>query len=474
MKTIDELLAAAAAADGMTRIQYRDAIAEHGEAAIRGVEPWLCDGKLAFFAVRVIERAAMEPGAVTLARAALRRARKGCGESVRDDIDQALGRLDRLARGPSGVARPVTTGTPRILVPPPAALARLVSRWRADGSPAQPAIPWPRDVWLADLPEHSVLLRRLLPLLDRAAIREVCADAATDAPSAQNAFIAVMAWGQGNVGYGRYRTREMLSTRQAPERLLSAVKTLEAEGPLAAYRRLAAKGDCGLDGLGAAFGTKFLFFCQPPGQEPTALILDKLLSDWLLDNAGLDFKSQPWSEPSYAAYLRQMHTWAREFDCAPDELETCIFRAKADESGGQWSSGPKGGRSRSGDLRPKTRPPAVPTSRGEVSMVERQFDQAMLDIYELAGRQTGYWAHYFLRSVRKDGGLVSARKLLWKEGTSEGFERLKAEHRLDLSMEALMLRPEFQELFTPAELARAAERLSAHGYRPARSGEEEQ
>jgi len=285
-----------------------------------------------------------------------------------------------------------------------------------------------------------------------------------DALSAQSAFIAVMAWGQGNVGYGRYRTREMLSTPHAPERLLSAVKTLAAEGPLAAYRRLAAKGDCGLDGLGAAFGTKFLFFCQPPGQAPTALILDKLLSDWLLDNAGLDFNSQPWSEPRYAAYLRQMRAWARELDCAPDELEMCIFRAKADESGGQWSSGPKNGRSRSGDPRLRTRPPAVPKPRGEVSMVELQFDQAMLDIYELAGRQTGYWANYFLRSVRKDGGLEAARKLLWKEGTSEGFERLKAEHRLDLSMEALMLRPEFRELFTAAELARAAERLSAHGY----------
>jgi len=338
--TIDELLAEAAAADGMTRIQYRDAIAEHGEAAVRGVEPWLCDDKLAFFAVRVIERAALEPGTVTLARAALRQARQVCEVSVRDDIDQALGRLDRLARGPSGVVRSVTAAAPGILVPPPAALEHLVSRWRADGSPAQPAIPWPRDVWLADLPEHAGLLRRLPPLLDRAAIREVCADAATDALSAQSAFIAVMAWGQGNVGYGRYRTREMLSTPHAAERLLSAVKTLATEGPLAAYGRLAAKGDGGLDGLGAAFGTKFLFFCQPPGQAPTALILDKLLSDWLLDNTGLDFKSQPWSAPRYAAYLRQMHAWARALECAPDEMETCIFRAKADESGGQWSSGP--------------------------------------------------------------------------------------------------------------------------------------
>ncbi len=473
MKTLEKLLAAAAAADGMTRIQYRDAIAGHGEAAIWGVEPWLCDDKLAFFAVRVIEHAATEPGALASARAALRRGRKGCAESARDDIDDALSRLDRSARAPSGSARPAAAPLPGILVPPPANLEQLVSEWRAAGSPAQPPIPWPRDLWLADLPEHSALLRRLPPLLDRAAISQVCADAAIDAPSAQNAFIAVMAWGQGNMGYGRYRTREMLSTSNAPERLLSAVKTLVDDGPLAAYHRLAAKDDCGLNGLGAAFGTKFLFFCRPSGQAPTALILDKLLSDWLLDNAGLDFKSQPWSEPRYAAYLRQMHAWAEQLACTPDELEMCIFRAKADESGGQWSSSPKSGRSRSSGVGPRIRPPAL-SPRTEVSMVELQFDQAMLDIYELAGRQTGYWANYFLRSVRKDGGLEAARKLLWKEGTSEGFERLKAEHRLDLSMEALMLRPVFRELFSAAELACAEERLLAHGYRSVVSREEAQ
>jgi 5-methylcytosine-specific restriction enzyme A len=100
------------------------------------------------------------------------------------------------------------------------------------------------------------------------------------------------------------------------------------------------------------------------------------------------------------------------------------------------------------------------------SASEARFHQAMIDIYSLAGRATGYWANYFLRSVRKDGGLNTARKLLWKSGTSAGFERLQAEHRLDLSMEALMLKPEFRGLFSEVELAMASERLLAHGYRP--------
>jgi 5-methylcytosine-specific restriction protein A len=98
--------------------------------------------------------------------------------------------------------------------------------------------------------------------------------------------------------------------------------------------------------------------------------------------------------------------------------------------------------------------------------LELQFDAAMQEIYWLAGKATGYWANYFLRSVRKNGGLAVARQLLWKCGVSAGFERLKAEGRLDLSMEALILKPVFRPLFASSELARARERLREHGYEP--------
>lgn len=96
----------------------------------------------------------------------------------------------------------------------------------------------------------------------------------------------------------------------------------------------------------------------------------------------------------------------------------------------------------------------------------------MLDIYTLAGRSTGYWAGYFLRTVRTRGGLATARLLLEEKGTSTGFERLKEEGRLDLSMEALVLRAEFRPLFTPAEISKAVERLAAHGYGPAEVGDD--
>ena len=465
MGTLDELLAGAAAADGMRRIEFRDAIAEFGDEAIAAVEPWLSDPRLARFALLTIERIGAEPRFASSARASLQRGRATCAESARAQLDAALARLGRAGLTSFARVRPAAQFGFASVVPVPPVLEGLVEQWRASGSPPQPPIPWPRGLWLTDLPDQSDLLCDLPTLLERAAIRSFCADASTGTRSAERALVAVMVWGQGNRGYGRFRTSRILSAAHASERLCSVARTLAADGPLAAYRRLADPADCGIANLGAAFGTKYLYFCQPSGQETTALILDKNLADWLLVNAGLHVRSQPWSEPRYAAYLRQMHAWAAELACAPDEVELCIFQAMANESGGQWSTGRADGEAKAVKSR-VGRPWArreMPTNNVP-SATELQFDQAMLDIYSLAGRETGYWAGYFLRSVRQDGGLQAARKLLWKSGTSEGFERLKAEGRLDLSMEALMLRPEFRELFSAEELAQASDRLAAHGY----------
>ena len=86
----------------------------------------------------------------------------------------------------------------------------------------------------------------------------------------------------------------------------------------------------------------------------------------------------------------------------------------------------------------------------------------MLAIFRLAGEATrrprpdgtferGYWASYFLRAVRHHGGLAYAHQLLQQEGTTDGFRRLTEEHRLDLTMEAVVLQPEYAELFSATE-----------------------
>jgi hypothetical protein len=100
------------------------------------------------------------------------------------------------------------------------------------------------------------------------------------------------------------------------------------------------------------------------------------------------------------------------------------------------------------------------------SLREAQLDAAMEeDVYRRAGQETGYWANYFLRDLRANGGLATAKKLLHAKGTSEGFKRLREERRLDLTVEALVLRHEFRPLFTTEELELAMARLDRYGFR---------
>ena len=113
----------------------------------------------------------------------------------------------------------------------------------------------------------------------------------------------------------------------------------------------------------------------------------------------------------------------------------------------------------------------------QVSTLELAFHDDMLLIFRLAGEATrhvrsdgsierGYWASYFLRAVRSHGGLAYAKDLLSREGTTDGFQRLTAEGRLDLTMEALVLKAEYTELFTDNERRVAADRLARAGYQP--------
>ncbi len=93
-------------------------------------------------------------------------------------------------------------------------------------------------------------------------------------------------------------------------------------------------------------------------------------------------------------------------------------------------------------------------------ILEDQFTDAMLGLYRRTGEATGYWARYFLREVRKKRGLAVARRLLQSSrGISEGFDKLVAARRADLSVEALVLQEPYRGLFSPVELDEARQRL---------------
>lgn len=96
--------------------------------------------------------------------------------------------------------------------------------------------------------------------------------------------------------------------------------------------------------------------------------------------------------------------------------------------------------------------------------VERDFDEAMLDIYRRAKAEAGYTATRFLGMVVERGGLETARYLLGAATVSEGYTALWERKRLDLTVEAMILLPEWQSLFSDAERRIAVSRLKDYGY----------
>jgi hypothetical protein len=95
-----------------------------------------------------------------------------------------------------------------------------------------------------------------------------------------------------------------------------------------------------------------------------------------------------------------------------------------------------------------------------MSEIEARFESEMIEkVYRTAGKETGYWASYFLRAVRRHGGVGAARRLLAQKGVSRGLQKLREKDRLDLAMETLVLAPEYRALFSEDERAIAARRL---------------
>ena len=101
-----------------------------------------------------------------------------------------------------------------------------------------------------------------------------------------------------------------------------------------------------------------------------------------------------------------------------------------------------------------------------VRTLEDQFHDAMISIYKRAKSECNYNATRFLQMVNELGGLRAARSLLHAPGLSEGFTALWERKRLDLTMEALILKQPWKALFSEEELGVARKRLSDLSYTP--------
>ena len=97
--------------------------------------------------------------------------------------------------------------------------------------------------------------------------------------------------------------------------------------------------------------------------------------------------------------------------------------------------------------------------------LETQFEDAMHEICR-ESRRLGYVPTRFLQMLDDQGALVTAHQLLASDRLHDGFTRLWELRRLDLSLEYIVLKPQFRPLFTEKELNVARRRLDDLGFDP--------
>lgn len=95
---------------------------------------------------------------------------------------------------------------------------------------------------------------------------------------------------------------------------------------------------------------------------------------------------------------------------------------------------------------------------------EMKFHGAMLDIYRRALNECDYNATRFLCMLTEHHGVLTAKILINSKHVSEGYAALWEKKRLDLTVEALILKHEWEDLFSEEERNIARQRLIDYGY----------
>jgi hypothetical protein len=111
-------------------------------------------------------------------------------------------------------------------------------------------------------------------------------------------------------------------------------------------------------------------------------------------------------------------------------------------------------------------PPATTeaTSEPPQSDLETEFAQRMKAVYDRGRTEASYNAAYFLSMLSQYGPQETAHRLLASPAISDGFAELWERGRLDLTVEALVIEPQFTQLFSENEIQTAKRRLDQFGY----------
>jgi hypothetical protein len=105
-------------------------------------------------------------------------------------------------------------------------------------------------------------------------------------------------------------------------------------------------------------------------------------------------------------------------------------------------------------------------SSEERRRLSARFHADMIDGYRTLKREIGYNASRFLQMINEPGvgGEGAAHALLRGPDAHDGFTTLYLANRLHQSVEAWVLRPEYEPLFNEDERRTAADRLRSRGF----------
>lgn len=108
---------------------------------------------------------------------------------------------------------------------------------------------------------------------------------------------------------------------------------------------------------------------------------------------------------------------------------------------------------------------AVPSQGSpEEARLAREFTEEMYAGYRYLARAINYRARQFLEMVTLHTGVGAAKILLQGRDASDGFTRLWETKMLQHSVEAAVLKPKYEALFTPDERRTARQRLELHEF----------
>ena len=99
-----------------------------------------------------------------------------------------------------------------------------------------------------------------------------------------------------------------------------------------------------------------------------------------------------------------------------------------------------------------------------MTALEKKLQAEVLKNCELAEKQCGCLMTRFIQTIERFGIVKTAQEILRKRRTSDCFNKLAEAGRLELTMEATIVKAEYAELFTDDQVNDCYELLCEHGY----------